>query len=421
MPAIRPLLALACGGAAGVIKPTSQRFTYISASALALIFAEITDGLSLITLTAFLAGQTYDLFGICASGDPGDPGMSAQDWADAVDFGNPVVNLPARTKAGQWLIHYMWPNWCDCADGTVPPANTVTQPPAGSANQGTPPAGAGANCWDNTVTEPPTLAQGQAYDLSKAQPQLPASYAGGPYVFHLPTPTPASVELFVTPNQEGSNAEGVNVFVNWFNANGTSVQPGFQFSALTPGETTDSGLIPVPTTAVNWDFAVTNVSGGGVASTNTCTLRLVIYCAGESPTTINSPCCPPDPSVDARLSAIIDMLTALLSEQSLQGAYQDTVRHAGLSGSGTIAINAATSAIRVEVKSDLTSWPSTAQVPTYYYSLGFITPSSSGIPSKGTRLVYATQIYSYLLYVDHIDYALAAPVVIDVVELTQGA
>jgi hypothetical protein len=115
------------------------------------------------------------------------------------------------------------------------------------------------------------------------------------------------------------------------------------------------------------------------------------------------------------------MLVELLSLQSLAGPYQDTIRHQNLTGNGTISINPASSAIRVEFKTDLTNWPHNPQTPNYYYSLGFVTPFAIGTPLRGQRIIYNRQTFTWPSYTDQIGYSMAPGLIFDLVELTRGA
>lgn len=421
LPAIRPLLSLACGGNPGTPKPGSEGLINFGSLAVQGILSELTEGISEAAFVILFGGLTFNGTAFCGQGDVGDPGMSAQDWSDAVDYTNPVVNLPARIKAQQWFEHVIFPLVCDCSDGTAPPPPVTTGPPPVTTSPNTSPAPVGANCWDHSSTKTssaPNTPLTWEDTLPEVTPTWSGAFAG---VVGIQQPTPASITTTMTVGTEGTNPLAMQYQLTFYNSTGQVITGGGQVSNIQPGSGPQARNWAVPATAANWAIGSENNVGGATVATNRITMEATIYCAGQTPTTLLTPCCPPDPLVDQRLSAIMDMLTALLSEQSLAGKYQDTVRHAGLTGSGTININGATSAIRVEVKNDLSTWPQNPQTPTYYWSLGFITPVADGVPAKGTRLVYAQQLFEYLTFTDQISYALASSVQIDIVELTQGA
>lgn len=418
---MQPSQQLACNGQPGVAKPGTDRLVYMGIGAVEAVLAELTSGIGSVAAAAWFAGKSYDILHICGNPDPGDPGMSVQDWIDLVDYARPQVSIPAGIKATQWFEHVMWPVWCNCSDGSSAPPNTPTGPPPSQPNPNSPPSVVGANCWDHSAILAPVLNGWNQATQNGIFPVIPPTVPANTNQIGIQTPLPASVQWTITANNEGSAAQTATFFFTFFDVHGTLINTaGLGPIQVQPGTTVKSPVAAVPTNAANWNTAVTGL-GGSTTPSNTVNLELVIFCQGQSPTAVTSACCPPDPSVDMRLAALMDMMTQLLSLQALEGAYQDSVRHSGLSGEGTIAINPASSAIRVEIKSDLSTWPNHPQIPTYYLSLGFVTPFAVGTPLKGQRIVYQHQTFTWPSYTDTIGYTFAAGLVVDLVELTRGA
>ena len=412
---------LACNGAPGVPKPGTDRLTYMGIGAVEAIIGSLTSGIGEVALAALFAGKSYDLLHICSSPDPGDPGMTVDDWANAINYAEPQLNIPAVSKAQQWFLHVMWPIWCNCSDGTQPPPTTTTAPPSVQPNPNSAPAPLGGNCWQSSITKSTSNANAQMF-LNEALPPVPTHKV--PPVngtVGIQAPLPASLSVTYSIDTNGANPVTCDLQVGAYDINGVLLSPQINIRAQAPGAPASTASMTLPANAVDWGIGQFASAGGGVVSTAHSTVQATIYCAGQSPTGVQSPCCPPDPSVDLRLGSIMDMLTQLLSLQTLKGAYQETVHHTGLIGDGTITINPASSAIRVDITSDLTSWPNNSQTPTYFYSLGFITPYAVGTPLKGSRVVYNHQTFTWPSYTDQIGYALAAGVTANIVELTQGA
>jgi hypothetical protein len=413
---------LACAGQAGVLKPGLERSVYVTGAAVAAIADKLVkDVETRAVLGGLLAGVTFDLTHVCGSGDPGEPQMSPQDWIDALDYARPEVNIPAGAKVLQWFTHLMWPLWCDCTDGTSPPENTVTPPPVSDADPNTAPGPIGGGCWNNTRTKPTNTPNGDLdwNDIFPAVPPVPPIGTFGRVPIQSPLPSSVTATLQVAAN--GSNPLSMAGNLNFFTAGGTLITTStIIWHNIAPG-TSSTQSATVPTNAASWQLLTQTDAGASIVPTNDVGMQLVIYCEGQSPTSVITPCCPPDPSLDLRLRGIMDMLTQLLSLQRLEGPYADTVRHAGLHGQGVISINPASSAIRLEVQTDLASWPHNPQTPNYYFSLGFITPFAVGTPLRGQRLIYQHQTLTWPSYTDQIGYTLADGLVVDLVEMTQGA
>lgn len=419
---VAPLATLACSGQPGAIKPGLERSVYVTGAAVAAIADRLVKDVSTrAVLGGLLAGVTFDLTHVCGDGDPGEPSMTAEDWLDAIDYARPGVNIPAGAKVLQWFTHLMWPVWCDCSNGTSPPENTVTPPPVSDSNPNTAPGPVGGGCWTSSQTRLPNYSSLLAWNFNDTLPQIaPFWNNGGLDIPTIQTPAPASLVVTMSAGTEGASPGTASGQVNFYNASHQPAGVG-NVGGAAPGASITSNPIVIPATAVSWQGIATSISQPGGTATNRVTWTSTIYCQGESPTNVITPCCPPDPSLDIRLRGIMDMLTQLLSLQSLAGPYVPSVSHTGLSGQGTISINPASSAVRFDVTSDLSSWPHNPQTPNYYYSLGFVTPFAVGTPLRGQRLIYNHQIFTWPSYTDTIGYTFPPGITANLVELTQGA
>jgi hypothetical protein len=353
-----------------------------------------------------IGGRSYDLPSFCSADPPPAP---TTDPTTIANFFSPL-NPTGAADLNAWLIqvvdYNLWFHLCECS----------------AAPQPTPPA---------PVAQPPTL---NTQPPNTTPPADTSCLHGSIFSTYSNPGAGAGIDAY--PNGTGAPLLGINpstlkIVEQW----GVNTAPfSFQVDYIAdtpsaPGVTL--GTKVVSNTALNnqtlvfaWPVGqtrirqhISNWTGAGVVGENN---TFDTYCNGGSPNASQN-CCPPDPTLISMLAEIEYDLTQLLSLSALQGAYQDTTRHAGLSGSGTIAINPASSAIRVEVRTDLTNWPQNVQTPPYFYSLGFVTPFAVGTPLKGQRLVYDRQIFTWPSYTDTIGYTVPTGIVIDLVELTRGA
>jgi hypothetical protein len=418
---VTPAATLACNGQAGQPKPGFERNVTLGTQAVQGLLSFLTKGLPIPGIAAFLGGKSYDLQNVCGSPQPGQPDMSAQDWTDALDYGNPALFLPAQEKAQQWLLNAMWPSWCDCTDGTSPPPSAPVGPPGGSNDPGLDPRTIGGGCWTQSGMKSSDQPNAPIDWTSLLPVIAPPTPVGSPPSVGVQSPLPSSVTLTASCDNSGSTPVDQTVYMDFFNAGGTAITGSQITVQCTPGAPAVTKNGAVPATAASWNLGSFASEGGSVIATNTVSLSFTIYCQGQSPTSLNAPCCPPDEITDQKLGAIMDMLTQLLSLQALAGPYQDAASHSGLTGQGTISINPASSAIRFDVTSDLSGWPHNPQTPNYYYSLGFVTPFAVGTPLRGQRLIYNHQIFSWPSYTDQIGYTFPVGITANLVELTQGA
>jgi len=133
---------------------------------------------------------------------------------------------------------------------------------------------------------------------------------------------------------------------------------GFISSVTTNVTINGTGQITVPATASTWEL-IYNLQPGGVGTDNTMTYTINQYCNGQTPTSVASQCCPPDPALGAALSRV-EQLVTLLQRQVSPFAFIEGDVHSGLTGEGEIAISSLVG-VRVDV---IDSLPGTVGVTT---------------------------------------------------------
>src|SRR5262245_41885860 len=156
--------ALACNGQAGVPKPGAARNVVIAGAALDGLIGLIADPLAALAVAPLLAGKVYDLTQLCSKPQPPDPNISAQDVADALRTDDLVASGNALLRLHQWLDFALWPNMCDCTNGTSPPAVTTAPLPPAGQSPGMPNGAVGVTCWDANATIGPNTADGAVFN-----------------------------------------------------------------------------------------------------------------------------------------------------------------------------------------------------------------------------------------------------------------
>jgi hypothetical protein len=146
------------------------------------------------------------------------------------------------------------------------------------------------------------------------------------------------------------------------------------------------------------------------------TISLQANCPGAG---LESPCCPPDPSVDLRLNQILTIVANLTisSGTSPFTSWRDGIRHSSLRDSGRFQLADGVVGVRAEV----TTLPPGLQVdpgdPTFYWNMGFVTPLALDVPLRGQRLVFNPESFALPQVADGVAYDLRSGGVMDLVEL----
>jgi hypothetical protein len=403
------------------MKPGYERTVYMGMPAIEALVATYGTPAAAVIMAPVIGAITYDLLHVCNSGDPGDPGLGPPDFVDAVDTSNIIAMGAAWRKIQQWFVHVMWPVWCNCADGTIPPPATSLPLPPATVNPGLPGGTTGPNCWDANGTKAWDTTTGWWFGHLLPQLGSPPQYGTDSYAPQLlPTPKPTSVQWTLHCDSAGNNALGFASWIQFWDVNGTILTNDSWTDGGQPvGSPPRTHWMNIPAAAAY--LLVSGVPVGVGNPTNVAQGHVTLFCGGQTPSTPNTPCCPPDPLLDQRLTTIVGMLQQLANQVLVGNAgLVDADRHSGLSGSGTVTLRNACAAVRVEVTSNLGGWPNNPGSPNYYFSLGFITSVAVGAPLKGWRLVYSRQTFPLEAYADQVGYTLPPGVVVDLVEQLAG-
>lgn len=411
-------LALACSGQPGQMRPGVAPVITVGGIALSGLLTAIgfPEAIPIIELAA--GGLQWDVSLTCGSPDPGDPGLTTQDFLDLVDTSDILRSGAAGLKIHTWLQHMLWPTWCMCADGTSPGPSTTGALPRSGVNTGLPQGPTGVTCWDSEGLFGIAVPALQTYfnSLGPRTSDIPGSYPPGQQAQHYPSPLPTLVRATVT-------ARGLTGAQNWsfdvqsLDSAGAPTTGGSIFSPSINGDGTYTGsMTPVSATDIGYRFFAQQLAT--YSPSVTFDAHLEFFCGTNTPSTPVVPCCPADPALDARLRRIEDLETVIIKliGQGLR-SHIDGTRHRNLTGAGSVVLVDSVDAIRVEITSDLTGHRVNPGVPSYFFSLGFITSIAAESPLKGWRLVYASQTYPIVSYADSIGYTLTPGVSIDLIEL----
>lgn len=412
-----PLATLACGGAPAVPRPGVASSVSTSITSLAAAIGAAIAGVPGEILLTIIANQQFNVAAMCAAGDPGDIEITPQDLLDASLDTFAPAGIAATQKIKQWFTHLIFPTWCQCSDGTQPPPPAVSAPPPESTNPNMPPGGLTGPCWDihQVVAYPPATDNATARDVTALYlPGLPQQgMYGGVVGHHVASPVAAGTTGFGHVGSAsfiGDVAGGATVTVDYFDANKAFILE----QNLMSGTTSYDGFHQTPSNAAYWGMYVLNWNGSGSYATD---VQISVHCTGRPANAIDTPCCPPDPSLDARLTYLTNLVVQIAG--MLQPASDELVdgkAHGPFSGTGSVLLEAECAAVRVDVLSDLATWPKNPGTPDYFWSLGFITSYAEANPLKGWRLVYSSQTFPLQPYTDMIGWTLPSGVQIRITE-----
>jgi hypothetical protein len=385
-----PASTLACGGAPATVKPGIGPASALTGTALTAILGLFGAAEAGVIFDVVLAGVNFDLFQICNGGDPGDVTLTVQDYADALNVAVPSVNLPAVAKFHQWIAHAMFAQWCNCADGTSPPTPTPSIPPPYVPNPGAPSGVPTPPCWNVQQVLMP-IAPPQAHEITNIM--LPAttvvsitpSESPGPTTARLITGGVTTVTSHVVLTQH-SGVDQLAVELDTFNASGVFVGRMLMYDNSLQAGTDQSYTFPLPANAYSWNiwYEFDNPTGDSVEIT------LQFNCTGTNTPTLNTPCCPPDPTVDIRLRSIQDMLQFLMDQT--KPSYTAGTVHTGLTGAGTLAISNLVG-VKIDITSGVPTNPQLPGTPPYEFSVGWMSVSEPNGMLDEKRITRQHQVW----------------------------
>lgn len=305
-----------------------------------------------VAYAGFLAAVNYNLTTMCATDPPADPGFTAADglamlnpWSmDPIPFSN------ASAKLQQLLQRYLWYQFCECATMATPAVPAAPAAPANLPDPAPPLSGPLPSGCQFVPAWAGTIGSGFASNGATFQAGLnPTSFQGTCYWSSFgagPHPQQTYTVSFSVPGLAG--AQGVRTFTPTINVPLTVV-------------------VPVPAGANAITLSVSCTAGG----TDTTQFgQTWLFCNGQIPGVPAAPCCPPDPTMMGMLENVLGYVK-LLQRQLAPFSYVTGTAHAGITGTGTFAVQGL-----LGMKVAVTAYPATNRVsggePSYIYDLGWM-------------------------------------------------
>lgn len=324
-----------------------------TAGLLAAIFAayDISWLIPVIPLVG-LAPLTLNTF--CATDPPTMPTFSQAEVDAMLQLQLGPTFDSGLAKVRDLVLNVIWYDTCQCTAGSPTPIAPPAQP-AGSITTIFPSAPATTPCLTfHPSTNPWGYTQGQSWNIGGA-------YFGG-------LNATASRLTLSTTVQSGSFVPG-----NW----GLSFSDGV--TTITPRRTmrydqlVKSQVFDIPVQANQ--FLVTFEADPTPTGSQFTLVTAEIFCNGDYPGGVQTPCCPPDPATASTLALILDLVRSMQRNYAPFG-YVFGSAHSGLTGTGSFAISR-----NLGVKLEVTAHPGSTVFsggnPLYARDLGWISVSEA--------------------------------------------
>jgi hypothetical protein len=285
-----------------------------------------------------LAGITYDLETVCSGQAPTPVALTDQDVRDLSNIADPIPYFLAANKLKDWFLAQYWGVICVCGDGQ--PAAPVSAPalPTVGVNPGLPTGSPAPPCWDMRATT--TQAVGTTPAVVN---NMTARYLPGPLVTGM---TGVGTLDGASPIPPGTTQFTWSASSQWDQA-GT----GQAFADLVIFDDTKTVIAPTPTLCAGNNvgagetldlpagakYLMIRATNNVPTSTWTMDLEVQMFCEGQPPGSLVTPCCPPDPIISRRLDQILGLVT-LLQRQVAPFAYVPGVLHSALTGHGELSV-----------------------------------------------------------------------------------
>lgn len=426
-----------CGGGASGPRPGYNDLVYLGSAAIEGFLTLKGLGAVAALLGPVLAGLSFQLSTYCSTDPPADPNLTASDIADAINFNDVAVSVPAIDKIRQWFGSQYWYEVCQCSTTTTPTAPAPSDPGPISTNPGLPGATAGP-CFV-THAAPSWVPTGANTFLDLTTELLPAtgsvvtrtSTEGGfsHTVDSLPIPPGTQGPYFLgqyVGADYGTISNGPTMRLSLFTSGGSEIDYGnigsYANRNAGPPVTWDPVMSSLQAQWLSggtyWCVQITNGNGAAGGSQFDFKLDIGAVCTGD---VLQRACCPPDPGLDLKLAQILGLLQEVYSLIPVRAPnYAAGTTHSGLTGDGTLALAPTTTAVKVAITSTGAGYGQIGGTPLTYLSSGWLTPVTNQGPESGMRLTRDGQVIPLPEATSSLDYTLPTGQVISVQELQPG-
>lgn len=300
---------------------------------------------------------------ICAIDPPDPPSLDPLDLLALFDPTRQALKALAVEKISLWVLNAAWYALCQCSDGSTPTATTLptTPSPLPVIN---PPG----------TTLPTTDAPCQVRDFG-----MESSPYWSPAYINFTNGTPAQPFFWQLPNATTDYNDFAVDILPGVGTHVTTPRLRFDYYASTTGSPigqqiltfTDNARVRFTPTSGALYYVGFLLADTTVQTHDNFRVNIRHYCSPAGPGAPVSACCPPDPTLQATLAAVLE-LTTLIQRQLAPFAFIDGAVHSGLTGAGEFAVSSLVGA-RIEI---IDSLPGTvgveAGVPETLFGAGWI-------------------------------------------------
>jgi hypothetical protein len=380
-------------------------------------------------LAPLIVGAPFETESFCQNAPPDDPGLTAADVADALEFTNPLISVPAIAKVKDWFYHQYWYKICGCSGGTTPaptaPSNPNVTVGPDTNLPGPQPSGP---CWQASTSV--HLAPGDAFTTPQVDLTKLLVPQGAGYVTATGMTNQGAVTTF-------ANLTNFNIQTVEWSVSGDVPYDSVGYGMVFISTTTAPPATSTHTTQVLAAGQTFRQAGQGLAAqtgplwfgiggynpddiAHEVTLTVSWNC-GTGPQLPNTPCCPPDPNVALTLNQILGIVNALY--QSIPtpiNSFAEGVAHSGLTGSGSFGISGTAISVKIHLDVIPSSLGHDESALEFYFDLGYLAFTTVEGSYSSTRINFQDQVFSIPTLGYTINYSLHPGVHATVTELLRG-
>ena len=423
-------MTAACGGGTSQAKSWVPAVAWIGGESLvATVAAALGLSATWPALLAYAAGQTIASTNFCGSDPPAMQPLTHDDIIGIITGAGPGA-FTGPQKLNNIVLNGIWATFCECVSQATPtlPAAPVYPSDGAVVNPTGLPQQTQLPCYQTTIAPRYQFVNTGCQIIDVTQQLLPAAASSPTSTVATGCPAPHGFVIpigihNITFSAKATDGNGVSFAqVGFWDASGTSV--GGTNIALPAGGGSGAPFnVPIPANAVGWSAWLSNGTNvpTQVGQFATATLQLLFFCSGQSSGAPLTPCCPPDPNLEAKLETIINLVNEVIQGlPTTLTSLADGTAHTGLTGAGTITLAGQALAIRVDVTAGAGPGGVNPGSPNYYFGMGFITPLIEGSPQRGGRVVFTKQFISLPQLTSQISFTLGQNVVVTITELVRG-
>lgn len=409
-------MTVLCSGGPSGLKVGSPEAAYVTGSEIATLIAGVFDIPAWIAIAAYAAAQSIALDALCATDPPAMPTFTLVDITTILGT-TPFLGTDSYAKLNDLIAIAAWHTFCRCTTVTTPPAPAAPTYPVGAPQ-----------------TQPPLIApqmQTPCFNVSEGVtnwgfgtaplrrlPDADAGCTAGPGDIVNKQCLPATAFQFaVDVGNDGTTNGNVGILVDFYDSSHTLLG-ATNYGPWAPG--TFGHKTPIIVPPASWASAVVSATNDNANVGQSATVTSSIWCDGTSPFTPQSDCCPPDPTLQAKIEQILQAVEAIYQALPVQLASlaQSTV-HGPFTTSGHFTTGVGTIGVKVGFTAG-TAIGEAAGDPNTFFEAGWITTSMVEGNYKSRRIAHSPELILFDPLVDTVHYTPGPGVTLTLTELTKG-